>query len=189
MASGFEPTNARRLEPLLYMLKESGRLSKDYPQAIRERAAAWCSQIDPILSRPSHPDFAQLLMVRDIDPGEALLLAAAAERPGSLVATGDRRACRALKAAEGLEALRAGLQGKLVCLETALWLLLEHKGFPDLVRVLTQVRKYNRTLSVLLSQGELTPEENFREGLASYWRELQAELGDLLFRPSAAEAS
>ncbi len=182
-ASGFELASARRLEPLFYMLRHGKRLSKKYPVGIRERATAWCSQVAPMTSRPRGMVFEQLATTRGIDPGEAELFAAVAETPGSLIATGDRRACRALRRSEDLGNVRAMLQGRIVCLETALSLLLERKSFPALSSALTQIREHNKTLGVLLSQGELTPVESFRDGLDSYSRDLTDELGELLYQP------
>ena len=182
-AAGFDLSNARRLQPLPHMLRKRKKMLKKYPAGVREKAIAWCSQIEPVSIRPKGPFLAQLGLVRGIDPGEAELFAIAAETPGSLIATGDKRACRALKAAEGLEDAKAALRGRIVCLETALDMLLEQRGFSALSGPLTQIRGLNRTLGALLSQGELTLEENFREGLASYSRHLTSELGDLLYRP------
>ncbi len=127
-AAGFDLASTRRLQPLPHMLKR-GRLSKKYPSGIRERAGAWCSQVQPMASRPSGPEFARLITIRGIDPGEAELLAAAAQSPGSLLATGDRRACRALVTAEGVDEVKALLKGKIICLETALWMLGHHPGY------------------------------------------------------------
>ncbi len=181
-AAGFGLSSARRLQPLPHMLGKKKMLKK-YPAGVREKTIAWCSQVESVTARPKGPFLAQLGLVRGIDPGEAELFAVAAETPGSLIATGDKRACRALKAAEGLEGAKAALQGKIICLETALELLLERRGFSALVGPLTQIRGLNKTLGALLSQGELTLEESFREGLDSYSRHLASELGDLLYRP------
>ena len=178
-ATGSNLNRARRLHPLPYMLQK-GALAARYPQGLRERAAAWCSRITAVEDAPSPGSLEPLLGVAAIEPGEALLFALAAETPRSLMATGDRRACCALAAASGLAEIRALLRHKLICLESALALLLREVGFPHLAAALTLVRDYNQTLRVLLPQGELTDEGAFREGLASYLRDVSALTGDLL---------
>ncbi|HMB53443.1 MAG TPA: hypothetical protein VKU40_09010, partial [Thermoanaerobaculia bacterium] len=113
-----------------------------------------------------------------IDPGEAFLFAAAADSYDSVVVTGDKRACRALAGLGVSE-----LHGKVLCLESCLLLLLRSVDFHFLVDSLAIVREYHQTLRVVLSQGASTLEVDFRTGVESYWRDLLAETGDLLWRP------
>jgi hypothetical protein len=179
-STGCALSGARRLEPLPQMLKR-GPMVRAYPEGVRQRAEAWCSVVRAVDRAPSPSTLDQLLSVAEIDPGEALLFAAAAEADSALVATGDRRACAALNAARGLDDVRAQLKGRVICLETSLQLLLERVGYLALVESLSAVRECNQTLRVLLPQGEATPERAFREGLESYARELASQIGDLRF--------
>ena len=98
-----------------------------------------------------------------------------------IVATGDRRALGRLSSASGLDDVRRALKGRIICLENSLDLLLDRIAYPRLADALTNVREHNQTLRVLLSQGELTAEADFRMGLESYMRGLVAQMGDLLF--------
>ena len=75
------------------------------------------------------------------------------------------------------------LHGKVLCLESCLLLLLRSVDFHFLVDSLAIVREYHQTLRVVLSQGASTLEVDFRTGVESYWRDLLAETGDLLWRP------
>ncbi len=180
--AGFELAEARRLQPLPHMLRK-GPLARKYPPGIRQKAEAWCAEIPTISQAPSPTLVDQLIEIQDVDAGEAILFALVAETNGALLTSGDKRACRALSNAEGLEAVRALLRGKVVSLEAALRLLLERIGYPTLTEALTMVREYNQTLRVILSQGELTSETAFRDGLDSYSRDLHSQAGDLLFVP------
>ncbi len=178
-AAGFEVADARRLQPLPHMLRR-GSLHRRYSAAVRERTEAWCSQIPPIRKAPSAEVVDQLVRLADMDPGEALFFASAAEADPARVATGDKRACRALSTADDLDELKALLKGKVICLEGALFLLLDQIGYPALVRAFTPVRDCNQTLRILLSQGERTSEEAFRSGLESYWADASRQAGELL---------
>ncbi len=177
-AAGFELPQARRLRPLPHMLLK-GRIPKKYSAATIEKASAWCSKVKAIDRSPS-PALVDQLIMPGIDAGEAFLFALVAESD-SIVATGDKRACLALQASD-CEA-KAQLRHKVICLETALWLLLERVEYPRLAQSLTPAREHNRTLRVLLSQGEETGEGSFRDGLESYSRDLEERAGELLFRP------
>lgn len=174
---GFEQSEARRLDPLPFML-EKGRLAERYPEGIRQRAKAWCSQIPPLDVVPSSGVLERLGAKADVDPGEAFLFAAAADSASSVVVTGDKRACRAL-AESGVPELH----GKVLCLESCLLLLLRSVDFRFLVDSLAIVREYHQTLRVVLPQGASTSEVDFRTGVESYWRDLLAQTGDLLLRP------
>jgi hypothetical protein len=175
-AAGFELSNTRRLDPLPHMLRK-GRIPKKYSPAAIDKAEAWCSKIPGIEKAPSETSIGQLIQVSGIDPGEALLFALTAESD-AVMATGDKRACIALQTSQC--PLKPSLEGKILCLETALWLLLKHLEYPRLARALTPARDYNQTLRILLSQGEDTPEESFRSGLRSYSEDLVDKVGHLL---------
>ena len=180
-ALNLEESAARRLQPLPHMLRK-GRLARRYPPGILERAGAWCSRIHAVETVPPADVLDQLNRVHSIDPGEAQLFAVAADRDLALLASGDRRSFEAVATAPGLELLRAELRGKLVCLEATLRLLHQEVGYTELVQALAAVREHHRTLRVLLSQGEQTPEETFRDGLESYLKDLALCAGDLLFQ-------
>ena len=181
-AIGFEVDEARRLQPLPFMLKQ-GSLVRRYPSGILQQAAAWCERIPAVRRMPDPDLLGQLTAVQDMDPGEALLLARAAELDGALVASGDKRACLGLiRAVDRRIATR--LQGKWICLEAALVALLNHLDFALLASRLTSVRAHHQTLRVLLSQGNATDKDSFRAGLHAYWRDLSDRTGELLWTPT-----
>ena len=66
-----------------------------------------------------------MISVDQIDEGEALLFAKLAEGSASLLATGDQRSLIALGNAEGLDGFRDQIRGRVVCLESALLLLVQ----------------------------------------------------------------
>lgn len=179
---GFDVKTTRRLRPLPRML-ERGALSRRLPRSLRQRALAWCSVIPGIEAAPSPRTVDRLLRLEDLDPGEAILFALAAEAEGSLIGTGDQRACRALGRAQGLGDVRDRLMGKVICLEASLEALLKRMDFREFAEALTTVREHNQTLRVLSSQGAATPQEDFETALTSYLDDLASEAGELLWRP------
>lgn len=180
-AVGFDRQATRRLRPLPQML-ERGPLARRLPTGLRQRALAWCSTIAGIEEAPSPKLVDRLVLLEDLDPGEAVLFALAAETDGSLVGTCDRRACRALGRAQNLGDVRGRLKGKVVCLEASLKALLKRMEFSELAEALTTIREHNQTLRVLLAQGAATSRESFEIALSSYLKDLAYEAGDLLWR-------
>lgn len=178
---GFSMEATRRLQPLPHMLRGS-RFKKKYPRGLRERAAACCDLVRPIEDAPDVGVEEMLMDTTDLDPGELQLFAAAARIEGSVVATGDKRACRALAGAD-LGHRRGLLGGKILCLESALMALLGETSFEALTRDLSPLREFNRTLRVLLPQSERTSEQSFREGLQSYERDVREILAELCWSP------
>ena len=170
--------HARRLEALPHMLRR-GPLTRQYSRGVCDKAAAWCERIGGIETRPSVKLEKQLLEL--VDPGEAQLFATVAELENGLVATGDKRACEAVATAAGLSDVRSRLTGKVLCLESALDLLLERAGFETLANALISVRDFNQTLRLLLPESSATPEDHFRAGLASFLRDMEQRAGILLF--------
>ena len=180
VGTGYDLETTRRLDPLPYMLR-GGSMVGRYPQGVRQKALAWCAEIPAVEEAPDPELIDQLTTIQDVDPGEAFLFALVAEMDHALLVTGDKRACRAIQRSVDLRELKARLAGKVLCLEAVLQLLLEQLGYAELVDALNPVREYNQTLRILLSQGALTPETSFRDGLESYLADLAAQADDLLF--------
>jgi len=156
-----------------------GQLARKYPKGILDKASAWCERIGAVEERPATELHALLLEV--VDPGEALLFATVAELEGGLIASGDKSACVAIATESSLSAVRPLLAGKVICLESALDMLLDTVGFEALARALTVVREHNRTVRLLLPEAQATSEDHFRVGLDSYLREITETTGPLLF--------
>lgn len=177
-ALGCEAENTRRLDALPHMLRK-GRLTRQYPKGVLEKAAAWCERIGSVEKRPSVK--LEKLLIEHVDPGEAQLLATVAELKDGLIATGDKRACEAVATAPSLSEIRSRLVGKVLCLESILALLVESVGFDAVANALVPVRASNRTLRLLLPESSATDEDHFRAGLASYLEDMKRRAGALLF--------
>src|SRR5687767_1731970 len=89
---GFDLTAIRRLLPLPRQLKVSKSFRENIPEDIRSIAERYCTRIEPLRELANDSSYLQRLAPYDgIDPGEAQLLAVLAERPSSLLASGDKR--------------------------------------------------------------------------------------------------
>jgi hypothetical protein len=167
---GYRVCDCARLPALPHMLRR-GRLVRRYgPQA--------CEDLIPLAEEmASAPDprgawFDKLAGMQDVDPGEAQLLAAAANA-GLDVMTGDERALRAVRLVEGLA---EALSGRLVTRAAILLALCNTMG-SDAVRIAVgALREVNTTVRICFSSASVDP----REGLQSYHRNAVEELSPLV---------
>ncbi len=95
---GAQLDECARLPALPHMLRR-GRLRTMYGASACDGLIPLATELT-IVPRPSDAWLDKLTPIQAIDPGEALIFAAAAEA-GSIVLTGDKRALRALKDVEG----------------------------------------------------------------------------------------
>lgn len=132
----------------------------------------------PSISEPNPQWLEVFATVPNIDPGEALLLAVAADGE-VLLLSGDKRAMRALPQAAG--ALDA-LQGKIVTVEAVLIALHERLGADELRARVSRLRPFDKTAQVCFSDGNADP----LAALWSYYNSLCSEVAPLsLWHPEA----
>lgn len=172
---GCSLADCARLPALPHMLRR-GRLPARY-------GAEACARLLPVAEEmavapdPHGPWFDRLASVEDIDPGEAQLLAAAANG-GFVVMTGDERALRAVRLVEGFA---EAVAGRVVTRVGILLALCNDLG-PHKVRLaVSGLMATNKTIGVCFSDASEDP----REGLSSYHRSAVEELSPLvLWDPS-----
>lgn len=113
-----------------------------------------------------------------IDEGEALLFAKLAECSASLLTTGDQRSLIALGNAEGLQSFRDEIRGRVVCLESALLLLVKSSGSMSVGEAFQRLRGVNTKIDILFGYKiEFSDDEILRQ-LSSYLDDLRSKLGD-----------
>lgn len=117
-----ELREAGRLAALPFMLRR-GSLPRTYGLTTCSQCIPVAEQM-PVVGDPVGPWLERLAPITAIDPGEAILFAAAASR-GLPIITGDMRALRALAAMEGFP---EALAGRIVVLEALLLALSRHIG-------------------------------------------------------------
>lgn len=163
-----------RLPALPYMLRR-GSLTRRY-------GTSTCNSLNALVDTttvcplPSAALLDQLVSNDGLDPGEAQLMACAAEF-GVPVISGDKRAVRALK---NTPSLHAALAERVVVLEAILLLLCEQLGLDELRRRVAPLVPHDKSVRVCLSAGVSEP----TVALRSYYSNLAQEARPLLlWRP------
>ncbi len=182
---GFDRSTTRRLPFVRAQMKRGRNFCETYSLAIRNRVIKRCEDIPSLPARASEDStFEPLTRVDEIDYGETQLIALLAENEHFILTTGDKRALRALCDEESLSGVRRKVEGRIVCLESVIRLLVDRLGIEAAAKAFTPMRDVNKMLSVVFSQGNATPEADCRDYLGSYLRELESDLGeDFLYKP------
>jgi hypothetical protein len=169
------------------MLGKSALIKNKYPADVITKAGAACGQI-PALLEPGSPTILGRLIAAhdDINDGEAVLLAVAADYPSYSILTGDRRALVAFGQAAGLDDLRGLMKGRLVCLEIILRLLAEKLGVAELSARLAPMIPIHQSLKIFFSEGCQADHSQCYTAINAYFVALRVEVGvTLLVNPFA----
>ncbi len=188
---GFSMGEMRRLPALPHMLRGNRRMKRDFPEAVRETAIRVADSVQQLEGRPTNNDVMQrLIAVQYIDGGEALLFAHLVERPGWLLTSGDLRATRALGQAGDCQDIREAIQGRVVCLEAVVRLLVEADGVEPIATAFRPVRDQNAQLRIFFSEANSTNRERCLEAVRSYFNDLVNSYGcSFLFWPPEAPST
>ncbi len=167
---GCRLSDCARLPALPYMLRRGTLVARHGADA--------CHRLLPLAEKmaaapnPRGPWLDKLGGIADVDPGEAQLFAAAADR-GLTVLTGDGRALRAVRLVEGFP---DALAGRVVTRVAILLALCSEVG-PERVRqAVGGLVTLNKTIQVCFSN----PADDPREGLTSYHNSDVQELSPLV---------
>ena len=114
-----------------------------------------------------------------IDPGEVTLFSAAAHADDILVLTGDKRALRGL-GKQTVTPVIQKLQGKFICLEMLILILLNINGLEWVRQKICPHRDLDRAVQAILGSSCNASEESVREALSSYIKDLHADCVELL---------
>lgn len=188
---GYKPEQVLRLAALPYMLGKSRSMKKRYPRDVLTKAGVACDSTAALTEREEDTAlFGRLVAAHDdLNGGEALMLAVAAENAEYQILTGDRRALVAFGQAPGIDDIRAALQGRLICLEIILRLLAEKLGVDELSARLAPMIPLHQSLKVFFSPACQADHAQCFDALTSYFATLTAEVGiSLLLNPFAGVA-
>lgn len=176
---GADLTECGRLQALPHMLRR-GSLVKKFGDEACNAMVRVAERIPP--APPAGGTWLELLTpIESIDPGEALILAAAAEHGISLL-SGDKRALRAMKNVAGFP---SAMNGRIVVLEAVLLALCERLGPEEVRRRIQPLTTHDQVVGICFSNAAEDP----REGLRSYFEHLSSEVAPLLLwnPPSGGE--
>jgi hypothetical protein len=166
---GADRQRCARLPALPHQLARGG-MRRLYGGDACDRIGAAAADL-PVIEVPSLEWLEKLASLPGVDPGEAQLLASAAEE-GSVLITGDKRA---LRAARNVVGLAAAVARRLVSVEA---LLLAHTrafGADEVRRRVRPICELDKTIAVCFSDANSDPEE----GLHSYLADLASAVEPL----------
>lgn len=150
---GFRLRDVRRLPALPQQLQRSRAFRQRYPEHARLAGSDWCGRIAPLKHRPALDAVAKkLMMLNDIDSGEAEMLSHVAESPFYYLASGDKRSMIALATAPELADIRAAVAGRIICLEAVLALLIRADGPEPVTAAFTPLRTCHKSLTIFFSE-------------------------------------
>ncbi len=159
-----------RLPALPHMLRR-GSLPDLYGKEVCDQIAPIAESL-PIIDSENETWLDRLTQIPAIDPGEALIFAAAAEE-GSLVATGDKHALTALK---DVAEYTIALEGRIIILEAIMIRLCDELG-PDQIRKRVYAAvTMDKMLRACFSEGNDDP----RAALLSYYHDSVETLDPLI---------
>lgn len=123
-----------------------------------------------------------LSAIPSIDAGEALLLAAGASDPETLVITGDKRAVAALCSDCSISQVSNALAGRVVTLEIIFWQLVK-KDFTHTQSCVRCKLDVDKAISNVFGVSAPATIDSVREALTSYINHLRGITGGLLLVP------
>lgn len=174
---GVTQKDVRVLPQAKYVLKK--RCKKEHVQKV-------LSALEPLICLEVTPEDAIILesLIQDpsINVGEARLIAKMLQTPCSILATGDKRMIRGLGNPHKHLTIREQLQGKIICLEQAVFAVMDNNkyGFEYVKSRVVPVRDSDTAIKVVFGSGDKSTHRNCIQALKSYIEELQRESNGLL---------
>lgn len=170
------------LDSLVYRAKKAianpDRLFKDSETA--QYAYDFLCQL-PGLPSPSEPVLQALQRIQNIDSGEALLISVLEANEDSILATGDKRALKAIYTAM-LNGMPCNIEGRIICLEQLLNCLLTFLGHADWLASISMSPAIDTSIRMICGRNCDAAEDQILEGLSSYVTSLRNDCGSLLMQ-------
>lgn len=168
------------LDSLVYRAQKAisnpDKLFKDNVTAIY--AHEFLSQL-PKLASPNVDALQSLQRIPNIDSGEALLIAILEATQDSILATGDKRALKAIHSAM-TNGLSCQIEGRIICLEQLLSCLLTLIGHADWLASISRAPTMDTAIRMVCGSGCNAPMEQIVNGLKSYTESIRNECGTIL---------
>lgn len=127
------------------------------------------------------PAVVDMSMIYNLDEGEAVLFAAAADRaPKSFVVTGDKRSIRVLATDDRCATIRRALDRKIICFEQAMLDLIDVFGFTHIRTKVASVIPGDPAVQKAFANGQNTDEMIATSIFKSYVNKLRQASKNLL---------
>lgn len=150
-----------------------------YSEPVCQKAIAITQKCQKVEAANSK-EFALLNKVKNIDEGEAALIAATADKDVFWLTTGDKKCLEALATDPKLESVCKRLRGRTICLEQLIYKLIKHKGFAWVQERIVAGQDCDRAIKITFGWSERASEAMVLEGLKSYINDVQLRSQGLL---------
>ena len=164
---GADLSRCGRLPALPYMLKR-GRLRDRYGTSVCEELIPLANTM-PVVSSTNDIYLNQLAGMSEVDPGEAQLLAKAAEAKLHLI-TGDKRSLRSLK---NISLITEDVAGRIIVLESLLLALCNSLGTEEIRRGVEELTNFDKMMSICFSELNEEPVDCLRSYLLALAEEVK----------------
>ena len=164
---GADLSRCGRLPALPYMLKR-GRLRDRYGTSVCEELIPLANTM-PVVSSTNDIYLNQLAGMSEVDPGEAQLLAKAAEAKLHLI-TGDKRSLRSLK---NISLITEDVAGRIIVLESLLLALCNSLGTEEIRRRVEELTNFDKMMSICFSELNEEPVDCLRSYLLALAEEVK----------------
>ncbi len=168
VALNFDPDDLYVLESARFVFRDSQSVVRRYSQDIRDRAIAFVRRCHPVRTNVGSDEFIALSRLKNLDEGEVGLLTATKDIPSFITITGDKRCLKAITNGMGIEAVQHRLQGRVICLEQVILLLIRRSGFEWVKVRVVPMWDCDQSLKACFGSGEWAIEENVVAALEGY---------------------
>lgn len=177
-------SRAYRLDSITYMLRRGTRLGAGWDERLRMRAVAAAERIAVWREQPSVELLQRFQDIPDVDAGDAGLFASLVEQPLYLLASGDKRAVRAIGHEPSLRTIRDAVAGRVVCFESVLSALVVRYGHVRIGSAFAPVRAHYGTLNLVFTDHILSQAEPDQclYAIDSFLRDHRTAVGEGLLR-------
>lgn len=166
------------LDTAKYVLKTKTQPQSEIGKTCYARIEQFLSKTHPYV--PQQLDIiSQLTSVKNIDAGEAILIAALVSRHESLFFTGDKRCLIALTHSQFYHVYLTELTGKAICLEQILLWLIDKLGFQEVYTKILPSRDCDKMLKAVFTAS--ATQASVISGLNSYLDDLKRNTDKLLY--------
>ena len=164
--------NIRVLDSARFVFKKHKKVIENYSLEVRNSAINFVGKHTEISIQTSD-EHRLLVDQKDIDIGDATLIAATFHESASLLATGDKRFLKALANTECLDFIHQGLQGRVICIEQIICKLIEIQGFEWVLERVILNLDCDMALKSAFGSGSNSQCETVLGTLNSYIQDLQ----------------
>ena len=148
-------------------------------QSAKNRADSYEKINLSLIDQKEDSEYESLIAIENIDPGEALLVAATEYEPDFYILTSDKKFLKALSKSN-LVNIKNRLYKKIICLEQLIIHLINHNDFDKVRRRIASSELSNCDIAEAFKNSRLTQKELALQTLEQRVKKLRDETGDLL---------